>query len=107
MRFLLPAALAVALMIGHSASAYDLIGAGTASCATWTAHRSPKGDFQDEAWILGFLSGVGYMGSHETVDPLHGVDAEAVVAWVDRYCRTHPLEMVVGAGSAFVFAHPR
>ncbi len=40
-------------------------------------------------------------------DPLRGVDAEGVWAWIDNYCHTHPLEMIERAGTEFVSAHPR
>jgi hypothetical protein len=59
-----------------------------------------------QQWILGFLSGVGYRGEG-VVDPLNGVDAQAVWAWMDNYCQANPLKLVHEAGEAFVTAHPR
>src|SRR5215472_16358814 len=107
MRFLLPAALAVALMIGSAEAAKVIIGLGTASCGTWTAdRRNPEGlpARLKSQWILGFLSGV---AAAEEFDPMQGVDANAVRAWMDDYCRAHPLELIMTAGEAFIREHPR
>jgi hypothetical protein len=106
-RLLLPAALVALLMTG-SAEGFALIGSGVESCGTWTASRrqSEFAAIQPAQWILGFLSGAGYMSS-EGVDPLNRVDAQAVWAWVDNYCLAHPLESIEQAGVAFIDAHPR
>jgi hypothetical protein len=109
MRFLLLAALAVALLTG-SAEAYRIIGAGVDSCGTWTADRRQGGSsssaLQDEQWILGFLAGVAE-GTEEAEDPLNAVDAMAIWAWMDNYCGSHPLDKIADAGQAFVREHPR
>jgi hypothetical protein len=39
-------------------------------------------------------------------DPLHGMDADGVWAWVDNYCRDHPIDMILSASEAFLHAHP-
>ena len=50
-----------------------------------------------EQWLLGFLTGTADLAATPGViepgklDPLRGVDAEAVWAWVDNYCHAHPL----------------
>jgi hypothetical protein len=87
-----------------------IIGQGTLSCGSWVSERR-KGPaawepLPYESWILGFLSGIG-VGSNGALNPLQGVDAEAVWAWIDNYCQAHPLEHRREAGSAFVTAHPR
>ena len=88
------------------AGAYTLAGTGTFSCGTWTADRRAAGRIQypDEAWVMGFLSGVGFVGQ-DGYDPLAGTDAEGVFAWFDNYCRMHPLETIATATSKFVLAH--
>jgi hypothetical protein len=87
-----------------------ILGSGSASCGVWTAARHDKHAGGFEQWVLGYASGVG-SGSHasgrQDVNPLLGVDAQGVLAWIDNYCRDHPLEMVVDAANAFVAAHPR
>ena len=59
-----------------------------------------------EQWLLGFLSGIGFMALGE-LDPLHGVPSEAVSGWVDTYCRGHPSETLETAARAFIQEHPR
>jgi hypothetical protein len=100
-------AVATTLVISAgSAEAYQTIGPGMASCATWIAdRREPSMHQLEQAWVLGFLSGVGYMGA-PNLDPLQRVDAAAVAAWIDDYCQRHPLEEIVGAAEAFLKAHP-
>ncbi len=90
-----------------SARAYYLIGAGTDSCGTWTADRSTHPSVrstQDEQWVLGFLSSIGYFDPGK--DPLNGLDAEAVWAWIDNFCHIKPLSPIVEAAGAFAVAHP-
>jgi hypothetical protein len=108
MQFLLPAALAVALLnMSAKAQTYSAGGIGNSSCGTWTAARlRPNGSeaYSNGQWILGFLSGVGWTREY---DPLNRVDAPGVFAWIDNYCRAHPLDPIADAGAAFVHAHPR
>jgi hypothetical protein len=85
---------------------YHLIGQGTASCGKWTAVRHDEHALGHEQWILGFLSGVGWGGAEFGDNPLSGTDADGVLAWIDNYCRAHPLEWLAVAGGAFVHAHP-
>lgn len=102
-------AVATALAItGGSAQAYQLLGPGGASCGTWVADQrtAPSMYHLDEAWVLGFLSGAGDIGGPD-LDPLRGLDAAAVAAWIDNYCQSHPLKKIVDAAAAFVAAHPR
>jgi hypothetical protein len=103
---LLPAALVVALLSGAARAAqYHVVGLGLSSCGTWTADRRANGPkaAMDGAWVLGFLSGVGYAGPD---DPLTNVDADGVWAWVDNYCRTNPISSILDAAKAFTAAHP-
>jgi hypothetical protein len=115
-RLLLPMAFALVLLTPDAARAADsdyvyahTIG-GTQSCGTWTAERrAGRGWFSDSLWVLGFLSGVAYQGARdqrEDVDPLRGVDAAGVEAWLDNYCQAHPLKHLTEAADAFVDAHP-
>jgi hypothetical protein len=58
----------------------------------------------DGSWVLGFLSGVGYINGD--YDPLRGLDANAVEAWLDHYCQAHPSEKLSEAAAAFIAEHP-
>jgi hypothetical protein len=55
--------------------------------------------------VLGFLSGVAYQGAQNGIDPLRGVDAKGVAAWLDAHCRSHPRQKLVHAAEAFVQEH--
>jgi hypothetical protein len=101
---------AVGLAAGpRTANAYMAIGAGLSSCGAWTAdRRNPSGvaALEDSQWVVGFLSGMGFVHANDD-DPLVGVDAEAVLAWIDNYCRAKPLEKIEHATIQFYQTHPR
>lgn len=65
MRFLLPTALAVALLTSSAeATDYHEIGLGFSSCGSWTEARSNQTTaFAYGQWVVGFLSGIGYEGT--------------------------------------------
>jgi hypothetical protein len=89
------------------AQAFSMIGAGVGSCGTWTADRRsrPMPADVDAEWVLGFLSGTGFEDGPE-VNPLNGMDADGVLAWIDNYCHAHPITQIVDAAEAFRFEHP-
>jgi hypothetical protein len=99
-------ALATALMTGSAEAAasaqqdtYHAIGQGASSCGTWSAARRNQYAFGYEQWVWGFLSGVGFQGGANGVNPLNGVDADAVWGWIDNYCQGHPLELLASAST--------
>ncbi len=100
------------LMIGTAGAqppgSFQPSGAATESCGSWSASRRANNvrSWVTEQWVLGFLSGVAYAASSSGPDPLTGVDDEAVWAWVDNYCRAHPLDWLLHAAVAFQKAHP-
>jgi hypothetical protein len=92
------------------AHAYRVIGAGLDSCGSWTTERReppvrPAGTRPHEQWVLGFLAGIAE-ASDEPIDPMKGLDAGVVRAWVDNYCQAHPLEPIIETARAFYRAHP-
>nr|WP_294509525.1 hypothetical protein [uncultured Rhodopila sp.] len=98
----------VSVAAAPRALAYHEVGAGIDTCATWTSDRqSPAGPpaLQDEQWVLGFLTGIGFAGSVAD-DPLNGVDAAGVWGWIDSYCKQRPEEKLVTAARAFFRSHP-
>ena len=114
--------LAAVLMIADAAAASDdnsvvhIIGFGRGSCGNWTASAreySPDRRITPSSlvhvkqiqWVLGYLSGVGKFTA--SIDPLNNMDGEGVMAWIDNYCRDHPVEQIVEAATAFVGAHLR
>jgi hypothetical protein len=102
------AAVAILCSIGSGAAlAYHQVGAGVDRCRRWTADRrdvTGPAALQDEQWVLGFLTGVGFAGSEQD-DPLNGVTAETVWTWVDLYCAQHPAEKFVQAARAYAKGH--
>ena len=96
------------LLSERQATAFNVIGAGTASCGTWTMNRrypnSPAA-VMAEQWVLGFLAGVAFGGAASD-DPLGGLDLGAVDGWMDNYCSSHPLVHIFDAAVAFFWAHP-
>ena len=107
---LLLAALASAHMTGAAIAEgqFSYIGLGDSSCGTWTAARRRGIAFGYEQWIVGFLSGFAdaSVSSGGRLDLLQRTDANGVWAWIDTYCQSHPIELIVRAGEAFVIAYP-
>lgn len=94
---------AVATSMATSPSfGYRLLGPDRMSCGSWLAER--RNNIALEAWVLGFLSGIGYIGPD---DPLRGLDRNAVSYWIDNYCRANPMANIDDAAAAFSLAHPR
>jgi hypothetical protein len=107
----LGAVLSVGLVAGSAGDAWAKVqilgpGAGT-SCGTWLEDRDANRAGVDESWILGFLSGIGYALGERGIDPLHDTDHNGVTAWIDNYCRGHPIDLISAAAAALVTAHPR
>jgi hypothetical protein len=46
-----------------------------------------------EQWVVGFLSGINWTGgaAADVPDLIKGQDFDGLMAWVDNYCRAHPL----------------
>jgi hypothetical protein len=109
-RTLVGAALTFAtLAVADHAAGYALIGDGTLSCGAWmAARRDPHSaaTHMSEQWVVGFRSGIGSMVLGE-LDPLHGMQADAVYGWMDNYCGTHPSEAIEAAARVFIQEHPR
>jgi hypothetical protein len=80
----------------------QVIGAGLTPCWSWTADRAARSyaEVGDEQWVVGYLSAAAVWAPN--LKPLRGVDAEAVFAWMDNYCRAHPLVILGEAAKAFV-----
>jgi hypothetical protein len=86
--------------MANNARAGDTVqqfGQGVAStCGTWTAERKSSTQWVPAGnWVLGFMSGA---ASALDRDLLDGLDSEAILGWMDNYCRAHPLDKIaVGA----------
>jgi hypothetical protein len=97
----------LALMIDPS-SAASIGGLGLETCSTWIVdHQSypPIRAWADDQWMIGYLSGAGKWGAAD-LDPLNGMDARAIYAWVSNYCEVNPSVLIQDAGNAFIHVHP-
>jgi hypothetical protein len=54
-----------------------------------------------EQWVVGFLSGINWTGGAvaDVPDLLKGRDFDGFMAWIDNYCRAHPLNKLDEASS--------
>ena len=73
------------------AETISILGPKPNSCGTWVKERNARNTQIYETWVLGFLTGANIFGGSNT-DFLKGLDAEAIFAWIDNYCKTHPSE---------------
>jgi hypothetical protein len=64
------------------------------SCGSWTAARSARTARSAEFWVLGVMSGYNWFSPHSRGDVAPGIDAYALLAWIDRYCSEHPLDEI-------------
>jgi hypothetical protein len=89
-----------------AADEVQLLGPGSNStCGKWLADRQSGNAFSMSTWALGYLSGAATFSS--ILNPLHDLDSDAVLYWVDNYCRSHPLDKFPIALNAFAAEHPR
>src|SRR6266705_1916680 len=77
-----------------------LMGAGMSSCGKWTESKSiPQLHYQVKQWVLGFISGSNWARDEIQVTP---PDEQAVVAFVDKYCKNNPLQRVSSAAAILI-----
>jgi hypothetical protein len=78
-------------------------GAGQATCGRWTdASKDPQSITRAimESWLFGYVQRMS-IGNPELVK---GQDPESLRAFVDNYCRAHPLETVMSAAMSLDIA---
>jgi hypothetical protein len=90
---------------GGDALSQVIAGAGAQSCGKWLEQRVSNDYFTMGNWALGFLAGAAYYGVN--LDPIEGIDSQAVAYWLDNYCRADPTARFVEALKAFIRQHPR
>jgi hypothetical protein len=94
--------ISIVLMANQASAKKYYLGAGGVSCGAWLETRKNGDDvetFQLQAWVQGFVSGVNATSQN---DFLAAPDAEAIFAWLDNYCRQHPLEKVIEASHLLI-----
>jgi hypothetical protein len=98
----------LAVCFARPAAADEVItlGAGAnATCGKWLADRQGGNPFPIINWTLGYLSGAAVFSL--SLNPLKSLDSDAVLYWIDNYCRSHPLDKLTFALKAFVDEHPK
>jgi hypothetical protein len=107
MSVLFRAILIVALVVAGltAASRAAMVGIGNNDCGTWTSNNPTQGGVGlfYQQWVFGFLSGASQ--THPDRDPLKGVDAPAIMKWLNDYCLHNPQTPLADAATAFVQAH--
>ena len=75
---------------------------GGPSCATWLKDRqvSDSNGNYNEFWLLGYLSGIAVASN---TDVLRGTPNNALMSWVDNYCRTNSLQNLEQAGGELFY----
>jgi hypothetical protein len=75
-------------------------GAGNESCGTWLS-SSTNQDIRNwqTSWVLGWLSASGH---YQVLGRMKDTDAAAVTAWLDNYCKEHPLDELQEASAALI-----
>lgn len=74
---------------------------GSDSCADWTKNRRTKLNQALEGWALGFLSGFNAFGRNGG-GGYDGANTTSILAWMDNYCETNPLDTTVLASMKLV-----
>jgi hypothetical protein len=85
-----------------------VLGVGNNSCGSWGEARHSLGLLPDvyAGWVAGFLSGANSIlaNSVDHIDTLKQAaietDAKGLLAWIDNYCQSHPLNSVSQAADA-------
>lgn len=92
--------------VGHTAQApkFTAYGEGASSCGKWQEDKRTAATANgisayqiDKAWVVGFVSGVGYFGA-----TLKKTDSSGIDAYMDAYCQGHPLDAILDGAEALV-----
>jgi hypothetical protein len=93
MRFKYVATAAALLISTQLIAGETYIGLGAKACGSWTSRRaSVQQQVAFESWLFGYLSGLNVLSSG---DVLKGRDVGGLTGWMDNYCRSNPLELVI------------
>ena len=94
---------------------YKIHGAGLSSCGKWTKDRN-EGGMRYESntnWFSGYITAFNTWGPYgpfsdnQSVsgisDITEGIDANGLVAWIDKWCRANPLESMDAAARNLIY----
>jgi len=79
-------------------------GEGEALCSNWTKERQSKSvvGTQMGAWVRGYISGANVTQTFVNSNIFQLAELDAMEAWVNGYCTSHPSEKLVVAVDALV-----
>lgn len=78
---------------------YSVYGPGNNSCGQWIRNRRNfVAHGVETAWLLGFVSGVGWTGA----PALKPTDSAGIELWVDRFCAERPTDSLIDATKVLV-----
>ena len=73
---------------------YHNFGAGVDSCGTWLAEKGTMLGNLNNMWVLGFITAFNRYALVTDRNVALGTNADGMVAWIDNYCRAHPLDSI-------------
>ena len=76
---------------------YDLFRYGSLSCDEWIRHSDLTAP-ETPKWFENFIAGL-YQGGGYRIDFKNEIKPDQVTAWLDGYCRAHPLDGLAVAGT--------
>lgn len=65
------------------------MGAGAISCGKWSKEESRGMKNLYLSWVLGYLSGMNFLG--KKIDGLKNTDSDAIESAIDKFCLENPL----------------
>lgn len=86
---------------------YMVMGAGYASCGAYLADRRTNSDALNnmvQQWMFGYITAI-HKFSDRMPPPLRRLgdtDGDAILYYLDNYCKEHPLDKVINAADAMV-----
>lgn len=100
--------LGLLFMTGEASSsdthgAYDNLGIGIESCGTWASDQKEGGigKLTSGEWVMGFVTAYNmFAWQGENVSGTS--DNTGLLAWIDNYCASHPLDNLAHASAALV-----
>jgi hypothetical protein len=82
-----------------------IIGFGNGSCGSWTSSRNGQ-DAASQAlgsaaqgWIQGYITAMA-VESDRVNAAIHRTDSKGLDAWIDNWCKAHPLKSIAKAAEA-------
>lgn len=92
MKRVLGVAVMLLLPITSLNAGLTIVGAGSQSCTAWmNRKKNPVVKAAFESWVVGFVSGLNVGAEREIVG---GGDFTAIVAWMDRRCKSSSLDPI-------------